>query len=89
MQALNGETKRLGGIVEKGRPSWEKGVVRDLTTRQHVVAATERETCTCGCVGYLMLEIFPLVGRLSQADSKDGVVGQKSSWKIFRTVEVI
>ena len=68
MQVSNAETRGLGGTVEKGRPSWEKGVVGTLAMHRRVVVAAKREPRTRGRMGYLLPEIFPPMGRLGQGN---------------------
>ena len=82
MEASDGRTRELRSSVDRRQPEWEKSMAGGSLTCPHappgcrrVVAAAERETCACGCVVYLMLEIFSLVGRLGRCDSKGGVVG--------------
>ena len=52
-------------------------MVRNLATHRCVVAFAERETLACGRMGYLLPEIFPLVGRSNRGDSKGGVACPK------------
>ena len=83
MQVSNAETRGLGGTIEKGRPSWEKGVVGNLAMHRRVVVAAKREPRTRGRMGYLLPEIFPPMGRLGQGNSKCGVA-EKVVEKFFR-----
>ena len=64
-----------GGMSGRDDQSGRKGVARDWATCRCVVAAVKGETCLCGCLDCLLLEIFPPVGRSGRGDSKGGVAG--------------
>ena len=89
MQASNGETKGLGGPIERGQPSWEKAVVGDLATRCHappirqcmVIVAYEKSCAWRRVIHWLSSRLLPAC-RSGDNEPNGGVADRNGAFAI-------